>query len=303
LERSDSSMSPITIAKVGAKRQRHINSAIQEQLSSALASLAPFSSSLRSSPSRIPPTTIINKPPPRLRPLSQLFGAYIHTINRFLLPVESDTPDPYSFSEYFSSSKSRLYTLGKELGEEKETLFPSEFKDNDSFKTILSSIESAVNSPSVESPLSAFHSVLQKTSEVLQAKLAESNLSAPLSPSGIPEDSAVLSGGFQSGYGDVTFLPILNMAVADRKAVERKLPNSKTKSWIPLYERFLSELPTVPEIWLDYVKNLIEAAFSNAPTAPSPNLAEEKFFYDLAKDVVQRGIKNIPWCLDLHKLR
>lgn len=163
-----------------------------------------------------------------------------------------------------------------------------------------------MNSLSSTSPFASFFAVLQKTSAVLQSKLADSNLSAPFSPNDIPEDSSVLGGGFQSGYGDASFVPVLSKAVADRKAAERKLPspfNNSSKSWIPLYERFLSELPTVPEIWLDYAKNLVEAAYSNSPTSSSPNLEEEKFFYDLAKDVVQRGIKNIPWDPELHKLR
>jgi hypothetical protein len=87
-----------------------------------------------------------------------------------------------------------------------------------------------MNSPSSSSPFASFFDVLQKTSSVLQSKLADSNLSAPFSPDDIPEDSSVLGGGFQSGYGDVSFVPILGRAVSDRKAAERKVRSDEKRS-------------------------------------------------------------------------
>lgn len=69
----------------------------------------------------------------------QLFGAYICTINKFLLCSEGS--NPYSFAGYFSSSKSRLHVLKKELEDERDNLFQDSFKDNAMFRSVLSKIE------------------------------------------------------------------------------------------------------------------------------------------------------------------
>ena len=104
----------------------------------------------------------------------------------------------------------------------------------------------------------------------------------------------MLGGGFQSGCGNPTLLAALSWAANSRKNAEKKADaNSKALSFVPLYERYVSEAPTVGEIWADYVRCLVEAELS----------VGDGLCLSLARDVIGRAIKNVPWSLELHKLR
>ena len=264
----------------------------------------------------------------------ELLGGYFHTIDSFLVPPPSDnsnsmptatgttTTTTTSFRDFFALSKSRLYALKKELECEGHRLasFPGA---SDTVNAVLTRIDELMSdgpqgggsqgddsqSPSLRSLRGTYFEVLGSSSRQLQRKLDDIGMGAFPTAADAPSGLEVLHGGFQSGNGDASLIPTLKHGVEARQAAEGKLLSSNDsglppKSWISLYERYLSECPTVPQIWMEYVKSLVEAAAFGTTSLPKDQSPDnETFFYDLARDVVQRGIKNVPWCVDLHKLR
>ncbi|GMH76256.1 hypothetical protein TL16_g07015 [Triparma laevis f. inornata] len=216
---------------------------------------------------------------------SKISQVYAH-VAASMLPIPDYTN--YHFGTYFSSVKSRVHGLKKELEEEAF--------DSEAVKPLIATADNILStSPAPLDDLTIqFHKSLHATCEQLQSKLSDIGMSAYYSVSDVPPLESVLAGGFQSGCGSPTLLPTLSWSANSRKNAEKKSDsNSKALSFVPLYERYISEAPTVGEVWADYVRCLVEAELS----------AGDGFCLSLARDVVNRAIKNVPWSLELHKLR
>ena len=192
-----------------------------------------------------------------------------NSVAGFMLPDESKGAS--WFGNYFCTAKSRLNEFKKELEAEAEVLggaAPAISTANNILSAPL---------PGLTPSLSEFYRALEKTCSNLQSILSDSDMSSPHS-----NLSKVLSGGFQSGCGPPSLAKALARATNGRKAVEKKVGLEMT--WLPLYQRYTSECPTIDRVWLDYARMLLEAGVD-------------------CKKVVNVAVKNVPWSGALHSLR